>query len=46
MWAMLAGYFKQPANVAHMKKDSDLRALRARPDYRDLLKELETPTKP
>jgi hypothetical protein len=29
-----------------MKKDSDLRALRTRPDYRDLLKELETPAKP
>jgi tetratricopeptide (TPR) repeat protein len=44
--AQKAGYFKQPANIAHMKKDNDLRALRARPDYRNLLKELETPAKP
>jgi tetratricopeptide (TPR) repeat protein len=44
--AQKAGYFKQPANIAHMKMDDDLRALRARPDYRDLLKELETPAKP
>jgi serine/threonine-protein kinase len=44
--AQKAGYFKQPANIAHMKKDNDLRALRSRPDYRDLLKELETPAKP
>jgi tetratricopeptide (TPR) repeat protein len=44
--AQKAGYFKQPATIAHMKKDSDLRALRARPDYRNLLKELETPAKP
>jgi hypothetical protein len=41
-----AGYFKQPANIAHMKKDCDLRALRTRPDYQSLLKELETPAKP
>jgi hypothetical protein len=41
-----AGYFKQPTNIDQMKKDSDQRALRARPDYRDLLKELETPAKP
>jgi hypothetical protein len=44
--AQKAGYFKQPAKIADMKKDSDLRALRTRPDYRDLLKELETPAKP
>jgi serine/threonine-protein kinase len=44
--AQKAGYFKEQAKVAHMKKDDDLRALRARPDYRDLLKELETPAKP
>jgi tetratricopeptide (TPR) repeat protein len=44
--AQKAGFFKQPANIAHMKKDDDLRALRARPDYRDLLKELEAPAKP
>jgi hypothetical protein len=44
--AQTAGYFKQKANIAHMKKDSDLRALRTRPDYRELLKELETPAKP
>jgi tetratricopeptide (TPR) repeat protein len=44
--AQKAGHFKQPATIAHMKKDDDLRALRVRPDYRDLLKELETPAKP
>jgi hypothetical protein len=44
--AQKAGYFKRPANVAHLKKDSDLRALRGRPDYEVLLKELETLAKP
>jgi hypothetical protein len=44
--AQKAGYLKQPANVAHRKKDSDLQALRARPDYQALLKELESPAKP
>jgi serine/threonine-protein kinase len=44
--AQKAGFFKEPASLAHMKKDNDLRALRARPDYRDLLKELQTPAKP
>jgi tetratricopeptide (TPR) repeat protein len=44
--AQKAGFFKQPANVVHMKKDSDLRALLMRPDYQALLKELETPAKP
>ena len=38
-----AGYFKEQARVAHLKKDGDLRALRGRPDYQALLKELETP---
>jgi tetratricopeptide (TPR) repeat protein len=47
--AQKAGYFKEPANIANMKKHSDsgaLQTLRARPDYRQLLKELETPAKP
>lgn len=44
--AQQAGCFKEQAKVAHLKKDSDLRALRGRPDYQALLKELETPAKP
>jgi serine/threonine-protein kinase len=44
--AQKTGYFKEQAKVAHLKKDSDLRALRGRPDYQALLKELETPAKP
>jgi serine/threonine-protein kinase len=44
--AQKTGFFKEPANLADMKKDSTLQALRARPDYRELLKEVETPAKP
>jgi serine/threonine-protein kinase len=35
------GYFKDPKNVAHMKKDSDLDSLRSRSDYKKLVAELE-----
>ena len=35
------GYFKDAANVAHMKKDTDLDPLRERDDFKQFLKELE-----
>jgi tetratricopeptide (TPR) repeat protein len=35
------GYFKDPANIAHMKKDTDLDPLRDRDDLKKLLAELE-----
>jgi hypothetical protein len=41
-----AGYFKDAAQVAHMKEDSDLDPLRARPDYQKLLAEVEAEAKP
>jgi serine/threonine-protein kinase len=31
-------------NVEHMKKDSDLEPLRSRPDFQELLRDLETPS--
>src|SRR5262249_34226807 len=36
-----AGYFRDAADIDHLKKDSDLDALRDREDYRQLLKELD-----
>jgi serine/threonine-protein kinase len=36
-----AGYFKDPARVANMKKDSDLDSLRSRDDYKKLVADLE-----
>lgn len=44
--ARKAGYFKQRANIPHMKQDGDLQSLRERTDYRDLLRELETRNEP
>jgi serine/threonine-protein kinase len=41
------GYFKDPAEVAHMKKDTDLDPLRKRDDFKAFLRELEAkPDKP
>jgi serine/threonine protein kinase/tetratricopeptide (TPR) repeat protein len=39
--AQAAGFFRQPGKVAHMKKDTDLDALRQRADFKKLLAELE-----
>ena len=36
-----AGFFKDPANIALMKKDSDLNPLRARAYFKQLAAELE-----
>jgi serine/threonine-protein kinase len=40
-----AGYFKNPAKIAHMKKDNDLDPLRPRDDFKKFLAELETKPK-
>jgi tetratricopeptide (TPR) repeat protein len=39
--AKAAGYFKEPANIEQLKKDSDLNPLRLREDFRKLLEALE-----
>jgi tetratricopeptide (TPR) repeat protein len=39
--AQAKGYFKDPARVEHLKKDTDLEPLRSRADYQQLLAELE-----
>lgn len=39
------GFFKDKENVEHAKKDSDLASLRQRPDFQQLMKELENPMK-
>jgi tetratricopeptide (TPR) repeat protein len=44
--AQAAGYFGKPEAVEHMKNDSDLAPVRARPDYRQLLGELEKKSGP
>jgi hypothetical protein len=41
--AQATGYFKERARVEHLKQDTDLDALRARPDYQKLVRELEGP---
>jgi hypothetical protein len=41
-----AGYVKNAGGIAHLKKDPDLGALRARPDYQKLLAELEAEARP
>jgi hypothetical protein len=39
--AHAAGFLKNPATVAHRKKDKDLNALRSRDDFETLLPDLE-----
>jgi serine/threonine-protein kinase len=39
--AQAAGYFKNSAVLAHLKKDEDLNALRSRPDFQQLLASLD-----
>jgi hypothetical protein len=39
--ARQAGFFKDPAAAARLHKDADLDALRARPDFRKWLAEVE-----
>ncbi len=43
--AQAAGYFKDRAHVEHMKKDTDLDAIRAHDGFKKLVKELEEPVK-
>ena len=44
--ARLAGFFKNPKNIAHLTKDSDLGALRTRADYKKFLHELQSTPQP
>jgi serine/threonine-protein kinase len=41
--AQKTGFFRDKANVAHLKKDSDLTSLRERTDFKKLVAELEAP---
>jgi serine/threonine protein kinase/tetratricopeptide (TPR) repeat protein len=43
--AQAAGFFKDPRQVEHLKKDAELAPLRAREDYRKLVAELEAAEK-
>jgi serine/threonine protein kinase/tetratricopeptide (TPR) repeat protein len=40
-----AGFFKDPAKIAHLKQDTDLAPLRPREDFQKFVAELEAPTK-
>jgi serine/threonine-protein kinase len=44
--ARAAGYFSDPANVAHIGRDPDLDPLRSRPDFRLLVQDLGFPADP
>jgi hypothetical protein len=44
--AATAGYFKNAATIEHMEKDTDLDPLRTRPDYQNLLADLEKRASP
>jgi serine/threonine protein kinase/Flp pilus assembly protein TadD len=44
--AKTAGFFKDPKQIEHFKKDSDLNALRQRDDYKTFAAELATEGKP
>jgi serine/threonine protein kinase len=44
--AQAAGFFKDPAKVAHLKQDTDLAPLRPRHDFQKFVAELEAPAKP
>ena len=40
--AQATGYFKDSQRVQHLKQDDDLAVLRARDDFQNLLKELDS----
>ena len=44
--ARVAGFFKDPKNIAHIAKDSDLEALRTRADFKKFLQELQSTPQP
>jgi serine/threonine protein kinase/tetratricopeptide (TPR) repeat protein len=44
--AQAGGFFKDPAKVAHLKKDTDLDPLRPREDFQKLIAELEAAAMP
>jgi serine/threonine protein kinase/tetratricopeptide (TPR) repeat protein len=44
--ARAAGFFKDPAKVAHLKQDTDFAPLRPRDDFQKFVAELEAPAKP
>jgi hypothetical protein len=44
--ARAAGFFKDPAKVAHLKQDTDLAPLRPREDFQKFVAELEAPAQP
>jgi hypothetical protein len=44
--AQAAGFFKNRANIEHLKRDTDLEPLRSREDFQKFVAELEAPAKP
>ena len=44
--AQAAGFFKDPAKVAHLNQDTDLAPLRPRADFQKLVAEVEAAAKP
>jgi tetratricopeptide (TPR) repeat protein len=44
--AQAAGFFKDPAKVAHLKQDTDLAPLRPRDDFQKFVAEIEAAAKP
>ena len=44
--ARAAGFFRNHANIEHLKQDTDLDPLRPRDDFQKFVAELEAPAKP